>query len=119
MWRVYFYSQLNIQSQSGTLDAVKNIRRNISVITWQPPISLDLTGVDPDIAYCVKIYNISCGMRDLVTDVCSVFEPYYIESTVAHNQGFIYEIAVTPRNNVDGAENGTSFSISGMFHICP
>lgn len=50
-----------------------------------------------------------------MTDVCSVFEPYYIESTVVLNKGFIYEVAVTPRNNVDGAENGTSFSISGMW----
>jgi hypothetical protein len=93
---------------------VKNIRRNISVITWLPPFSLDLTGVDPDIVYCVEIYNISCGMRELVTDVCSIFEPHYVESTIVLNQGFTYETAVTPRNNVDGAENGTSLSISGM-----
>ena len=97
---------------SATLDAVINIRRNLSMITWLPPFSLDLTGIDPDIAYCVEIYNISCGMRDLMTDECSVFEPYFVESTII--QGFTYETAVTPRNNVDGAKNGTSLSIRGI-----
>ena len=107
---------VTIAVSSATLDAVKNIRRNVSVITWLPPFSLNLTGIDPDIAYCVEIYNISCGMRDLVTDECSVFEPYYyVESTIiALNQGFTYETAVTPRNNVDGAKNGTSLSIRGI-----
>ena len=110
---------VTIAVSSATLDAVKNIRRNISVITWLPPFSLDLTGIDPDIAYCVEIYNISCGMRDLVTDECSVFEPYYyIKSTIiVLNQGFTYETAVTPRNNVDGAKNGTSLSIRGIFMV--
>ena len=77
--------------------------RNTSTLSWTAPFSLDLTNVDPDIAYCVDIYNITCGRRDLVLSDCNVTEPSY---TFDASDGYIYEYTVTPRSNVEGARNG-------------
>ena len=77
--------------------------RNTSTLSWTAPFSLDLTNVDPDIAYCVDIYNITCGRRDLIVSDCNVTEPSY---TFDASDGYIYEYIVTPRSNVEGARNG-------------
>ena len=82
-----------------------NVQRVSSTLTWVPPPSLDLTGVDPDIAYCVDVYNITCGRRDLIISDCSVTEPSYTSDVIV--DGYIYEYTITPRSNVPGARNGT------------
>ena len=79
--------------------------RNSSTLSWTPPFSLDLTGVDTDIIYCVDIYNITCRRRDLIISDCNVAEPSY---TFDVPHGYIYEYIVIPRSNVPGAGNGTS-----------
>ena len=104
---------IDVYNTSGTLDAVTSIKRNLSVITWEPPFSLDITNSDPDIVYCVEVYNITCGSRDSMISDCNINESSYTHSSVL-NPGYIYEIAVTPRSNVDGAENGMTSVISGM-----
>lgn len=98
----------------GTLGVVRNIRKNSSVISWEPPFSLDLTNVYPSIVYYVEIFNITCGSRILVVDDNYVTEPFY---TFLLDPAFIYEIAVTPRSNVDGAENGSKATINGRFLV--
>ena len=45
---------------------MRNIKRNFSTISWEPPFSLDLTNTDPNIIYCVEVYNITCGETDRV-----------------------------------------------------
>ena len=104
---------VNLQSIPGTLDAVTSIKRNLSVITWEPPFSLDITNSDPDIVYCVEFYNITCGSRDSIFSDCNVNESSYTHSSIL-NPGYIYEIFVTPRSNVEGAENGMTSAISSM-----
>ncbi len=97
------------------MDPASNVRltRGTPTLSWDPPLSLDLTGVDPDIAYCVDIYNITCGERDIIISDCSVIEPSYISSVPDE---YIYEYIVTPRSNVDGARNGTpSQPLRGMY----
>ena len=86
-----------------------------STLAWEPPFSLDLTGVDPDIVYCVVIYNITCGRRDLIISDCSVTEPSYTSADVAPH-GFVYEYTVTPRSNVEGARNGTNWTVIGQYY---
>ena len=71
-----------------------------------PPFSLNLTGVDPDIVYCVEVYNITCGVDDLVVSDCNVTEPRYEDNRL--EQGHIYHITITPRSNVRNATNGTN-----------
>jgi hypothetical protein len=72
---------------------------------------LDLTGVDPDIVYCVEVYNITCGRRDLIISDCNVTEPSYTSDDIM--AGYIYEYTVTPRSNVEEASNGISVTIGG------
>ena len=96
----------------GQLQGVSNLERNESTIFWEAPFSLDLTGVEPDIAYCVDIYSITCGRMDLIISDCSVVEPSYTSEDITP-QGYIYEYTVTPRRNVEGATNGTSVTVTG------
>ena len=96
----------------GILGAVSNIKRNVtsSTLSWDPPASLDLTNTYPDILYCLKVYNITCGVRDLFLEDCNVDRNYY---TNFLDPIYIYEVVVTPRGNADGAENGTTLAIKG------
>ena len=98
----------------GELQSVSNLKRNGSTLAWEAPFSLDLTGIDPDIAYCVEVVNITCGRRDLIVSNCNVTEPSYTSDNIAPH-GYIYEYTVTPRSNVEGARNGTSRTVSGMW----
>ena len=97
----------------GPLQRVTNLIRNASILTWKPPFSLNLTGVDPDIVYCVELYNITCRRRDLIISDCNVTEPSYTSDDIAPH-GYIYEYTVTPRNNVNGARNGISLTVVGV-----
>ena len=99
----------------GRLDSVTEVHRNSSTLSWIPPPSLDLTGVDPDIVYCVEVYNITCEVDDLVVGDCNVTEPSYTSDDIAPD-GYIYEYTVTPRSNVEGASNGTSLTVTGVFY---
>ena len=93
------------------MDAIRNIERNSTTITWVPPPSLDLTSVDPDIVYCVEVYNITCGQREFLIGDCNVIDPSYDYSYL--DPGFIYEIVITPRSNVNLVDNGTRSMIDG------
>ena len=86
--------------------AVTQLRKEDSTLIWNPPFSLDLTYVDPDIVYCVEVFNITCGERELVISDCNVTENSYTSDAIAPD-GYIYEYIVTPRSNVQGAVNGT------------
>ena len=94
-----------------------NLTRNANVLLWEAPFSLDLTNVDPDIVYCVEVYNITCG-RSLLISECDVMETSYT-SDALHSE-YIYEYTVTPRSNVEGASNGTRLTEIGMlinYHV--
>jgi hypothetical protein len=93
---------------------VTNLFRNASTISWSPPFSLDLTDIDPDIVYCVEVYNITCRRRGLTVSDCNVTESSYTSDIIAPN-GYIYEYTVTPRSNVEGASNGTANTVTGRF----
>lgn len=95
----------------GNLGPVRNFVRNVSSISWDSPTSLDLTNISPDIAYCLEVYNITCGVRDLLLNDCNLFEDYYTNSIF--DPAYIYEINITPRSNIDGAENGTTVTVNG------
>ena len=98
----------------GPISMVLELQRNTSTITWEPPSSLDLTGIDPDTVYCVEVYNITCGVDDLVVGDCNVTEPRYVDSRL--QQGHIYQITVTPKSNVHGVtvRNGTKLTKEGI-----
>ena len=96
----------------GSLDGLSDVQRNLSTLTWIPPPSLDLTGIDPDIVYCVVVYNITCGRRDHIISDCNVTEPNYTSAYIV--DGYVYEYTVIPRSNMEGASNGTSVTVAGI-----
>ena len=98
----------------GPLSMVTEIKRNSSTITWEAPFSLDLTGVDPDIVYCVEVYNITCGVDALVVGDCNVTEPRFVDNRL--QQGYIYRFTITPRSNGQDAQNGTSNTKEGILY---
>ena len=105
----------------GPLEAVSGIIRGFisdKTFSWDPPRSLDLTNVEPDIAYCVIIHNITCGRSDLLVSDCSSVETYYMHEDIKPE--LVYRIEVIPRSNVERAANGTPLSISGRLsqHYC-
>ena len=96
------------------LNAPSSITLNQSdviTISWSAPPTLDLTNVEPDIIYCVEVYNITCGLMELLVQNCSVTEPFYTNSLLT--TGYVYRAIITPRSNVIGAVNGTSASVTG------
>ena len=70
--------------------------------------------MDPDIAYCVEVYDITCGRRDLVDNNCNVTESRFSSSSLV--PGYLHEIRITPRSNVIGAVNGTTLIVNGEYH---
>jgi hypothetical protein len=90
----------------GNLDKVTDIDKDAFILSWSPPFSLNLTNIEPDIIYCVEVYNITCGRRGLIISDCNVTESSYTSDAPAP-RGYIYEYIVTPRSNVKGARNGT------------
>ena len=81
---------------------------------WEPPSTLDLTGVEPDIVYCVEVYNITCGEENLIASDCEVMNPIYPASVGdGLDPSYVYQITVTPRSNVPGAANGSAFTQQG------
>ena len=80
---------------------------------WDAPFSLDLTNTDPDIVYCVDIYNHSCENRHHLISDCGIEEPFYPYNS---HQGIdLLEYIVTPRSNVEGARNGSRSSLKGEY----
>ena len=73
---------------------------------------MNLTGVEPDIVYCVEVYNITCGVDDLVVGDCNVTELRYVDNRL--QQGHIYRITITPRSNGQNAQNGTNKTKKGI-----
>ena len=97
----------------GAVNGVNTLVRNFTTLSWKAPFSLELTTVEPDIVYCVDVYNITCGGRELLISDCYVTETSYTSDVIAPD-GYIYEYIVTPRSNVEGAVNGTpSQSVRG------
>ena len=98
----------------GTVHSLKllSVHLRISTLTWDPPFSLDLTNVHPDVIYCVDIYNITCGVAQHLVSDCNVSEPYY----TFYSEDEIHKFIVTPKNNVANSRNGTTSFQSGT-HI--
>ena len=100
----------------GLLSAVSGLvalpQRGAINLTWTPPFSLDITGVDPDLWYRVEVYNITSGRTPLTN--LTVSEPEF-NFTVPHPSPYCdqFEFRVTP---VNGAGDGTtSEPVRGCF----
>ena len=88
------------------------------IVTWEPPFSLNLTTAEPDIAYCVDVYNTTNGGFDHLTSDCTVISSNYT-FTVNDDPDpkDKFQFIITPRSNVEGARNGTSNNATAGFPI--
>ena len=83
-------------------------------LSWQPPFSLNLTTTEPDIVYCVNVFNITEeGMeRDHLISNCSVLETYYNFVVENPDPEHLFQLIVTPRSNIIGARSGNTKEIN-------
>ena len=89
-------------------------------LTWAPPPTLDITGVDPNISYCIDIDIRAVAVADNnfstpLTTICNVYIPKFNLSMDYPNTStsVVYEFRVTPRN---GAGVGpASDPVTGFF----
>ena len=102
--------------RSGLPAAVGNLtvhfRQSSILLTWTPPFSLDITGVGPDLWYCVEVYNISQGRAPLTTN-CSVYEPEFCFTAPNPSPCDLIEFRVFAVNQVG---NGSVTSVNGTFN---
>ena len=99
----------------GILDGVNNISRtsNSNLISWYPPTSANLTNVEPDIAYCLEVYNTTCWSGNLLISLCNLMESHYIYDDDELHPHCTYNFTVTPRSNIEGASNGSTATKEG------
>ena len=100
----------------GLLAAVNNLKvysqQSSILLTWDSPSTLDITGVEPDLWYCVEVYNISRERTALLTTNCSVYEPQFFFTSPNHSRCDLFELTVFAVNQVG---NGSVTSVSGTF----
>ncbi len=92
----------------GSLTATPILLDSIISLTWIPPFSLDIPGVDPDITgYCVGVVNSTSS--SVIHSQCGITDTQY-NYTVSPNCTVCdtYTFTVTPVNIVG---NGTSDSM--------
>ena len=75
-------------------------------ISWAPPFSLNLTTAEPDIQYCVDVYNVTGGGDDHLQSMCDITDTYC--TFTASDPDQLFNFTVTPRSNVEGSLNGTT-----------
>ena len=90
---------------------------NNSIIAWNSPFSLNLSNVEPDVIYCVDIFNITCGKFDHLISDCSVLDLNYTFLSTIEDFRYIYAILLTPRSNIENARNGTSLLLQGELKL--
>ena len=95
----------------GLLDAVGNIsvkNNSDSIhISWSPPFSLDVTGVDPDIWYTVLISNVTDENNPVnvsCTNCHNVTQPHYSFTTENSSPSHKYSFTVIPLNGAGQGE---------------
>ncbi|XP_064395205.1 uncharacterized protein LOC135342390 isoform X3 [Halichondria panicea] len=95
--------------------AVNNVAGNCSQlnVTWDAPFSLNLTTAEPDIQYCVDVYNFT--EDNLLQSECNITTTQHLFD-IAYPMG-TYSFSVTPRSNIDGSLNGSSST--GQFSYEP
>ena len=116
--RVSNYSTtIHIPFVIGPLSGVTNIKRRpqVAELTWNAPFSLNLTDVEPDITYCVKVINKTCNNNNVLINISDVSKPYLEHETLSNAD--LFNITIIPKSNVLGAQAGLKWSIQGIIII--
>ena len=104
-------------SSSDTPGKVSNVvyRRNYSsnslTTLWDPLPTLDLTDVDPDIDYTVKLFMITCSANMSMDSMVVNGSSATMENLDLMQ---VYKAVIIARNNVREARNGPSAEMEGI-----
>lgn len=101
---------------AGPLNAVRdllaNVRNSVLYITWNAPFTLNLTNTEPDITYCIQIFNNSNKFQLLQTCGHIVTEfIYQLQNNVSlccASDDCSITVTVAP---INGAGNGSSAQV--------
>ena len=120
---------------TGHLQPVLNLHFDMDLsvntaisISWDPPFSLNLTTAEPDIQYCVDVYNATEEGNNLeciitaesirLLSQCLIQRTYYFHPQTDPYLQHLYCFVVTSRNNIPNANNGTQSSpVSGYIQL--
>ena len=95
-------------SAVGSL-AITTLSDSTLSLTWEPPFTLDITGVDPDITgYCVDVINSTSTVR--LHTQCGITESSFTFPIPEDADSHMYNFTVIPVNIVgNGTENTISY----------
>ena len=71
-------------------------------LTWTAPFTLDITGVDPDITYCVGVVNSTSS--SILHSECGITETEYEYPIPPDSACHMYMFTVTPVNVAGNGE---------------
>ena len=108
----------------GHLSAVGSLHITTSnttlSLTWEPPFTLDITGVDPDITgYCVDVMNSTSSVT--LHSQCRITETLFSYPIPENTNCTVVEFIVTPLNIVGQGESAAESYIrvrSSRSHHC-
>ena len=104
---MYIRSCLNTFCEIGSLSAVDSLNLTASnatpSLTWEPPFTLDITNVDPDITgYCVDVINSTSS--ETVHSECRITDTEFCYPIPPDASCHIYFFAITAVNEVGMGE---------------
>ena len=111
MYNVMCCSSSDTPGPVKSASCSRNYSSNILITSWDSLPSLDINGSDPDIVFGINLYKITCGQDIFINYEVATMN--YTSNTVDPNQ--IYKAVISPRNNVEGARNGTSVIMEGVY----
>ena len=92
---LFAVGSLNITASNSTLS-----------LTWEPPFSLDIDGVDTDITgYCVDVINSTSSVT--VHSQCGINTTMFTYPKPSDTDCVVYSFSVTPHNIVGAGETAT------------
>ena len=111
------YSHTDVPGRVKNASCKRNHTSGAYLITnWDPLPSLDLTNADPGIVYRVQWRNVTCGQNVSMGEetVNGTNTSYAI-----HHPHEIYEVTITPRNNIMAARDGERRVMRGsQLYLC-
>ena len=111
---IMHYISFCLNNYIGLLDAVRLLsstaNSTLISVTWEPPFSLDITGVDPDITgYCVDVINSTSSVTLLSECGITEAEFTYLMPPERYCYSTTFLFSITPLSIVGQGEVATLF----------
>ena len=102
------YHEGPLDSVTTSLQFDEDVTSTTSIhISWEAPFSLNLTNAEPDIEYCVDVYNVTGKEEEVLVNSGCVTTVHYSFCPDDPSPDHLFTFTVTPRSNVPDSVNGT------------